>query len=378
MIKLLLLLAAFLSAAAQGATIRVGPLELVNRLADAAQQAQDGDTVEIMPGEYRGDVAVWPQKKLTIRGVGQRPVLIAHGEIAEGKAIWVLRDGDFVVENVEFRGARADDGNGAGIRLEKGKLLVRNCAFLDNQMGMLTGGHADSELSIENSLFAQAPRQMDSLPHLLYVGKIKRFSLRGSRFHGGFRGHLVKSRARISDIRYNLIYDGPGGEASYEVNLPNAGDATLVGNIIGQSDKTQNFIVVSYGEEGQVWPGSKLTLIHNTLLSERKAGGYFLRVAAGKFADPPRVYAANNLTVGLGLFSLTTQGEFHGNLPLLHGLLSAPEVLDFKMSSRVPAFIPRLLFHPLPADLQPNAEFMFPIGTRTLTPPAQWLPGAVQ
>jgi hypothetical protein len=375
---LISLLSIWLITAAQAATIRVGPLEHINRIADAAQQAQDGDTIEIMPGEYRGDVAVWPQKKLTIRGIGQRPVLIADGKIAEGKAIWVLREGDFNIENIEFRGARADDGNGAGIRLEKGTLLVRNCSFFENQMGLLTANFPETELSIENSLFAQAPRQMDSLPHLLYVGKIKRLSLRGSRFHGGFRGHLVKSRARINDIRYNLLYDGPNGEASYELNLPNGGDATLVGNIIGQSDKTQNLVVVSYGEEGHVWPDSRLTLIHNTLLSERKMGGWFLRVAEKKFADPPRVYAVNNLTVGLGLFSLLTNGEFHGNLPLLHSLLTAPEALDFQISSTVPDFVTRNMTHPLPDEWKPDAEFMFPIGTRPLTPRPNWQPGAVQ
>ena len=35
----------------------------------------------------------------------------------------------------------------------------------------------------------------------------------GSRLHQGFEGHLVKSRARVSELRYNLIYDGDGGKA---------------------------------------------------------------------------------------------------------------------------------------------------------------------
>jgi hypothetical protein len=97
------------------------------------------------------------------------------------------------------------------------------------------------------------------------VGRIGRLAISGSRFHGGFRGHLIKSRAKVSDIRYNLIHDGPGGEASYEVNLPNGGIATLIGNIVGQSDKTQNPVVISYGEEGNTWPENRLTLVHNTL-----------------------------------------------------------------------------------------------------------------
>ncbi len=49
----------------------VGPGEKLTRIADAARLAKDGDTIEILPGEYRGDVAVWQQKQLTIRGLGQ-------------------------------------------------------------------------------------------------------------------------------------------------------------------------------------------------------------------------------------------------------------------------------------------------------------------
>lgn len=45
--------------AAFAETIIVGPNEAITRIADAARIAEDGDTVLIMPGEYRGDVAVW-------------------------------------------------------------------------------------------------------------------------------------------------------------------------------------------------------------------------------------------------------------------------------------------------------------------------------
>ncbi|HEY7787903.1 MAG TPA: hypothetical protein VIF33_05195, partial [Casimicrobiaceae bacterium] len=190
--------------ASAAATLVVGPRATIQRVADAAKLAKDGDTVEILPGEYRGDVAVWPQRKLTIRGVGKTPVMIANGQSAEGKAIWVIRDGDFIVENVAFEGARVPDGNGAGIRFESGRLVIRDCRFTDNENGVLTSNSPDSELIVQDSLFAHAPRDRGPLKHLLYVGRIARFSLVGSRLHDGFQGHLVKSRARENDIRYNL------------------------------------------------------------------------------------------------------------------------------------------------------------------------------
>ena len=66
-------------------------------------------------------------------------MLSAKGQIAEGKAIWVIRDGDFAIENVAFEGARAPARNGAGIRFERGRLAVRRCRFTDNENGILTG-----------------------------------------------------------------------------------------------------------------------------------------------------------------------------------------------------------------------------------------------
>jgi hypothetical protein len=80
-------------------TLTVGKGAPIETIAEAARLAKDGDTIDILPGEYHADVAVWLQKRLTIRGVGETPVLKADGRSAEGKAIWVLRNGEFVIEN---------------------------------------------------------------------------------------------------------------------------------------------------------------------------------------------------------------------------------------------------------------------------------------
>jgi len=288
---------------AESATLRVGPGEPITRIADAARLAKDGDTVEILSGEYRGDVAVWLQKQIVIRGIGPRPVLIADGKSAEGKAIWVIRNGDIRIENIEFRGSRVPAGNGAGIRFERGKLVIRNCSFIDNQMGILTGIDPASELVIENSRFADAPRQMHSLPHLLYVGGIAKFTITGSRFENGYRGHLIKSRARRSEIHDNHIVDGHEGEASYEIDLPNGGIAHIAGNTIGQSAKTQNPVLISYGAEGNVWPENALTLRNNALISDYLLGGWFLRVHEDKFPAPLRLDIGDNETKGIGIFT---------------------------------------------------------------------------
>ena len=66
--------------------------------------------------------------------VGGGVRIIAHGNDAESKAIWVIKGTRVVVEGIEFTGASVPDLNGAGIRHEGGKLTVRNCVFDGNQM----------------------------------------------------------------------------------------------------------------------------------------------------------------------------------------------------------------------------------------------------
>ena len=84
----------------------VGPGEMVSTVTEAARLARDGDVIEIRSGNYRGQTAIWTQNNLLIRGIGKRPVMIADGQSAEDKAIWVVRGGNVRIENIEFRGAR--------------------------------------------------------------------------------------------------------------------------------------------------------------------------------------------------------------------------------------------------------------------------------
>jgi len=95
-------------------TIRVGKGYPVKTIAAASKLARNGDTVEITAGEYIGDIAVWTQANLSIRGVNGRPRLIAAGKAAEDKAIWVIRGKNIVIENIEFTGAKVPSRNGAG------------------------------------------------------------------------------------------------------------------------------------------------------------------------------------------------------------------------------------------------------------------------
>jgi hypothetical protein len=345
--------------------------------AEAVQMAEDGDTIAVLPGEYRRDAAVITQKRLTIRGIGARPVFVADGSIAEGKAIWVVRDGEVTVENIEFRDARAPDLNGAGIRFEKGRLTVRRCAFVNNENGILTANFDDAELLIEDSEFAGAP-PIDGRNHLLYVGRIARLTVRGSRFHRGALGHLIKSRARESTIAYNLIVDGPAGNASYEVDLPNGGVATLIGNVIAKGPRRDNPVVIAYGAEGSAWERSALLLSHNTLVNDSWRPAWFLRVWSDKVPVGTPVLAVNNLSVGPGVFTLAAKGRFDGNWPAVRAMLVDVDQLDFALDASSVLRGTGVDPAPISAALVPQFEFRTPVGTVPLAPPTKWTPGAFQ
>lgn len=366
------------STAASARTIYVGSQEKIKTIAESARLARDGDIVMIASGHYVGDVAVWTQKRLTILGMGQRPVLSADGKSAEGKAIWVIRNGDFKISNIEFRGARVADSNGAGIRFERGKLSVVRCAFFDNQMGILTGGFKDSELTIKESIFAQAPKQDQSLPHLLYVGGIGQLRVVGSRFHGGHQGHLLKSRARVSDIRYSLLVDGEGGSASYEAEFPDGGDVTLVGNVIGQSNTTENPIIVAYGAEGSTWALNRLRMVHNTLYSEGWRPAWFLHVFNDKLLSPPEIMTRNNLLIGTGLFTANLAGQHQGNYFAPASVLGDPAIMDFTLGADSWLRGSVNPISPDPEGLQPKFEHLLPGRVSPIIGSAAWVPGAIQ
>ena len=283
-----------LTGATTSALLKVGPNRDFKSIEAAAAKARDGDTVEIDAGDYLGDVAVWKQDRLTIRGVGGKVQLIAAGQSAEKKAIWVVRGGKITVENVVFKGAKVPDKNGAGIRFEKGHLLVKNCSFFDNENGILTG-NGDSVLEVENSEFGRNGYG-DGYSHGIYVGSIKLFKLTGSYLHHANIGHLVKTRAAENHIMYNRITDETGGRASYELDISNGGIAYVIGNIIQQGSTTENGTIIAYGMEGYKWPVNELYLNFNTIMDDRPQGGLFINAKPGN----RKIIGRNNLLSGKG------------------------------------------------------------------------------
>lgn len=346
--------ASILSPGAAGAAIiRVGPEHEVKSPSAAARIARDGDVVEIAATTYSGDVAVWRANRLTLRGVGGRPHLQAAGASAEGKAIWVIKGAHTRVENIEFSGARVPDRNGAGIRQEGPGLTVRDCVFRDNENGILAGRNLDSEIHIEGTEFANNGHG-DGYSHNLYIGEVKRLTMRASYSHHARVGHTLKSRARESFVLYNRIVNGPDGTASYEIDLPNGGAAYVIGNVVQQGPQAENGTLLSYGGEGLGRGPNALFLINNTFVNDRPGGGRFLFVAPGT----PEVMILNNVFAGRGTV-LVGPGDIARNI-----LTTAPGFVDrsggdYRLQLDSPAIdrgVPPGRGHGI--DLAPVAEYL--------------------
>jgi len=319
-----------LTPVSNGRVLRVSAEDPLLSLSATARTARDGDTIEVESGDYRGDVAVWPQSDLTIRGVGERPRLVANGKIAEGKAIFVIKGNRVHIENLEFRGARVRERNGAGIRLEGSSLTVSRCVFADNENGILGGNNPKVEVAIDSSAFFENGNEEGSA-HNLYVGTVARLWVEGCWFGPTRIGHLFKSRARINIVQYCRL-GGEGGTGSYELEVANGGKTVLLGNLIQQGPRSENRVIVSYGAEGYRWPENSLTMAFNTVVNDRPQGGVRVRVASGA----ERAVLANNLWYGPATLSIDAPLDVQGNREGTRRDFADPATLDFRLRSASP------------------------------------------
>jgi hypothetical protein len=293
LLSLLLLLYPSILSIADNHTLHVGPGAKYETPCQAFAAAQDGDRIEIdAAGHYDGDVCRISANKLVIRGINGRPRINASGEIAEGKAIWVVGGNDTVIENIELSGCRGPNKNGASIRQEGTNLTVRSCYFHDNENGILCGKNPASEILVENTEFARNGYG-DGYSHNIYIGNIKKYTMRFCYSHRALGGHLVKSRAAENQILYNRLTGEEG--SSYELDLPNGGLAYVIGNIFQQSPTTTNSAIFSFGAEGPI-PSSRLIVVNNTFVNDRDTG-LFVQV---QLAVTKRSMIVNNIFAGPG------------------------------------------------------------------------------
>lgn len=247
------------------ATLTVGAGQQFQTIAAAVAASQDGDVVAVQAGTYVNDFAEITHK-ITLQGVGGMVNMVATGLIPNGKAI-LITDTDVTIDHFSFSGATVNDGNGAGIRYQGGNLVVTNSLFHDNQNGIMGGAYPTGTVTIRNSEFDHNGAG-DGYTHGIYIGDIASLTIDGSYFHDAVVGHEIKSRAESTIIRNSRVEDG-AGSASYAIDLPNGGAVEISNSIVEKGPNSQNPVLISYGEEGNLHANSSLSIFNDTMLYDR-------------------------------------------------------------------------------------------------------------
>ena len=271
---------------------------------------------------------------ITIRGVNGRPHLKAEGKSAKEKGIWSIVGNRYLVENIEFSGAVSKDRNGAGIRMQGDHIVIRDSFFHDNQNGLLTGQHPNSQIVVENSRFWKNGYG-DGYTHNIYVGHSKSFVLAASVSTGARVGHLVKSRASENYVMYNRLMDETDGNSSFVIDLPEAGSGVIVGNLLQQSSVSENVAMISFGAEGGV--GRDLSVVFNTAYNQNY-NGIFLDNHTNTEA-----LVANNILAGAPLQISSGPRRLVTNLVGAEHGLESPRDFEFgltKVSKAIDAATP--------------------------------------
>ena len=216
-----------LSSPATARVLQVGPGQPYGLPSAAAAAAQDGDTVQIAPGSYF-DCAIWRADDLTIAGASAETTEVTD-KTCSGKAVFVIAGNRATVRNLTLARARADDGNGAGIRAEGRDLTVRNVRFDNNQFGILAGG-SGGFLRVESCDFTGNGASADGRPtHAVLAGALDRLRIETSAFARARGGDHVVTAAGQSELVGNRFAD-EGGRMRGPLIWATSGTLLLDGN----------------------------------------------------------------------------------------------------------------------------------------------------
>ena len=272
--------------------LSVGPSGLYRTIsaavaaADADTNASDYYVINVAPGTYTNDFST-VTRPMTIQSntVGGAVILNATVPLPNEKGI-ILNFSNLIVDGLTFQGAEISNGlggNGAGIRDQNTTLgtvstagpylIVLNSSFVNNQTGILTGYNSAQSILVSKSTFINNGNpNVNYYQHALYVNYAGSLTVSSSVFCGQLIGHDIKSRAMVTSVSDNQLYDGQAdpaigcnaGSTSFAIEIANGGIASISGNQIIQGVASPNYTMVSYGEEGLLYSTNLVLASYNT------------------------------------------------------------------------------------------------------------------
>lgn len=221
-------------------------------------------TIRIAPGTYR-QCAV-QQEGVIVYEAAEPGSVTFTGRSCEGKAALVLRGTGAEIRGLTFSNLRVADGNGAGIRLEKGALNVAYARFENSQQGILTADDPGAQIYITRSTFTGLGTCENDAgcAHSLYVGDYGSLTVRESRFERGSGGHYLKARAGSVTIENNSFDDANGRTTNYMIDLPAGSVGRIADNWFVQGRDKENYSAfIALGAEDLLHPSDGLQVENN-------------------------------------------------------------------------------------------------------------------
>ena len=221
-------------------------------------------TIRIQPGTYR-QCAV-QQAGVIVYEAPEPGSVTFIARSCEGKAAFVLRGIGAEIRGITFSNMRVPDGNGAGIRLEKGALNVAYARFENSQQGILTADDPAGRIYITRSTFSGLGTCENSAgcAHSLYVGNYGSLTVRESRFERGMGGHYLKARSREVVIENNSFDDSGGKATNYMIDLPAGSIGRIADNWFVQGRDKENYSAfIALGAEDLLHPSDGLQVLNN-------------------------------------------------------------------------------------------------------------------
>jgi hypothetical protein len=253
---------------ALAATLIVGPGLPYTQPSQAIEKANAGDTVEILPGDYL-DCAFVRKDDVTIEGKGEAKDVIMSDKTCGGKALLVIDGNNDTIRNMTLARAAVPDRNGAGIRAEGGNLLIDGVRFINSENGILSADNPNATITIRNSLFDGNGACYGACDHAAYIGSIKLLDIEHSVFRKTHEGHHIKSRAASTIVVDSTIEDGPTGDSSYLIDIPNGGGLLIQGNTLEKGPKAENHsAAIIIGEEGVTHLSPQFIIKDNTFIND--------------------------------------------------------------------------------------------------------------
>lgn len=233
-----------------------------NTLAQAAEAAQDGDTIQVQPGEY-SEGAIIRANKITLMA---KPGAHLKRAMVEEKAALVIKGEDAIIDGLECSDVYNQNRNGACIRQEGRNVTVRHVHFHDGEEGILAAPNT-GVIRVEDSVFERFGS--NGFSHAIYVNDTDAVILLRSQFLASTgEGHEVKSRAAKTVIDRCLIASKDGRD-SRQVDTPNGGEVVIRNSVIAKGPASVNGNVIGFGLEGTKHAKNSLTLEQVTIISDR-------------------------------------------------------------------------------------------------------------